>query len=241
MMNSSEQIGELAAALAKAQSEIQNPAKESVNPHFKNSYADIASGLNAVRPALSKHALAVVQVTRMDQDLLVLDTKIIHSSGQWIGSTYPVCKFPVAQQQMGSALTYSRRYALFAMVGIAGEDDDDGNEASKDKVPLRTHKPAPTRRSELDENPFPGDEPSFQPGPDDPTQQNIKTYISMFKEDLSHAQSVNDVRPMWAAGEYAREKLGIVKGSTVYTELYGLWMERGKQLAAQTHVMQAAE
>lgn len=153
-MNTSSEINEISAALAKAQAEIQNPAKDHVNPHFKNNYADLTAGLNAVRPALSKHGLAVIQATQMDGDLLSLETRIVHASGQWIASLYPVCKFPVAQQQMGSALTYSRRYALFALVGIAGEDDDDGNEASQDKVPAKpASRPTPVDRR-ADPTPF---------------------------------------------------------------------------------------
>ena len=128
-MQTSDQINEIAAALAKAQGELENPTKGKDNPHFKAKYADIADGLNAVRPILSKHGICVVQPTEIVDDGVILHTRLIHSSGQWIASTYPVSKFAL-HQQMGAAMTYAKRQALFSMVGIAGEaDDDDGNAA----------------------------------------------------------------------------------------------------------------
>lgn len=135
-MNTSTEINELAKALASAQAEIRNPKKDALNPHFKSNYADLAGGLDCVRPALAKHGLSVVQSTGMDGDMMMLTTRLLHASGQWIESIYPVAKFPAPQQQVGSALTYSRRYSLFAMVGVAGtDDDDDGNVANTVKTP----------------------------------------------------------------------------------------------------------
>lgn len=141
-MNSSEQINEIATALAKAQGEIANPAKEAENPHFRSRYADLAAGINAVKNALSANGIAVVQATFMSEDVMMLSTRLVHSSGQWFGSEYPVIKFPCKHQEAGSALTYSRRYALFALAGIAG-DDDDGNEASKSETPAPKRRAAP--------------------------------------------------------------------------------------------------
>lgn len=140
-MNTSEAINEIAGALAKAQAAIQNPKKESENPHFKSRYADLATGIDAVRLALAAQAIVIMQATHMDGELMMLETRLVHASGQWVGSTYPVCRFPARQQEVGSALTYARRYSLFALVGIAG-DDDDGNEASKAETP------APAKRKE---------------------------------------------------------------------------------------------
>lgn len=134
-MNTSQEINELAKALAAAQAEIRNPQKEALNPHFKSRYTDLAGGLDAVRPVLAKHGLAIVQSTDMEGDMMMLTTRLLHSSGQWIESVYPVARFPAQHQQIGSALTYSRRYSLFALAGVAGtDDDDDGNDASKDKI-----------------------------------------------------------------------------------------------------------
>lgn len=123
-MNTSDDIGALASALAKAQGEIQNPHKDAVNSHFRSRYADLSGGLEAIRPALAKHELAFVQTTARNGDDLALITRLMHASGQWIESTYPVCKIGPRQIEMGSALTFARRYALFALVGIAGSDDE---------------------------------------------------------------------------------------------------------------------
>lgn len=128
---SSDRIDAISAALAKAQGQMANPTKGAVNPHFKSQYADLSAGLNAVRAALSANSIAIVQTTRMESEVLMLDTMLAHASGQWIASQWPVVKLPAAPQVIGSALTYARRYTLFALVGIAGEgEDDDGNAAS---------------------------------------------------------------------------------------------------------------
>lgn len=144
-MKTSDQIDAIAAALAKAQAEIKNPTKDSINPHFKSRYVDLASGLEAVRATLSKNGIAVIQSTTVENLFITLETRLAHSSGQWISCTYPVIQFPAKQQEIGSAITYARRYSLFGLVGIAGDDDDDGNEASKrDTAPPAKQPPKPT-------------------------------------------------------------------------------------------------
>ena len=131
-MRTSDEINELAAALAKAQGVIANPDKGKVNPHFKSRYADIADGLEVIRPALSAQGLAFVQTTEVDRNAdVLLTTRLIHASGQWIESDYPVGRAG-DHQKLGASLTYAKRQSLFALVGVAGAlDDDDGNEASK--------------------------------------------------------------------------------------------------------------
>src|SRR5512145_1177103 len=138
MPRSSETVAALAAALAKAQAELVNPEKSltatirGVRPgegerSFR--YAPLASGLDIVRKTLGQHEIATVQTTALDRDagVINLTTMLAHASGEWIASDWPVC--PVADiaspQRMGAALTYARRYALFTLVGIAGEDDLD--------------------------------------------------------------------------------------------------------------------
>jgi hypothetical protein len=138
VQRSSESIGAIASALAKAQSELTNPEKSLVatirspfprEGDFTFRYASLASGLDLVRKALGKYEIATVQTTSIDQDagLIRLTTVLAHSSGEWVSSDWPVC--PVAEtaapHKMGAALTYARRYALFTLVGIAGEDDLD--------------------------------------------------------------------------------------------------------------------
>ena len=138
MHQSSESFAALAAALAKAQAHLVNPEK-SLTATIAGSrpgeatrsfrYAPLSSGLEIVRKTLSEHEIAVMQTTAVDQAsrMLTLTTMLAHSSGEWIASYWPVCS--VAEignpQRMGAALTYARRYGLFTLVGIAGEDDLD--------------------------------------------------------------------------------------------------------------------
>jgi hypothetical protein len=138
MQRSSESIASLAAALAKAQAVIVNPEKSLVGTIRSDDpneaervfrYAPLSTGLDIVRKTLGEHEIAVVQTTAIDQSagIVNLRTMLAHSSGEWIASDWPVC--PVSEtttpNRMGAALTYARRYALFTLVGIAGEDDLD--------------------------------------------------------------------------------------------------------------------
>jgi ERF superfamily len=138
MHRSSETIGAIAAALAKAQGELTNPEKSLIatirspfppEPDQTFRYASLASGLDIVRKSLGQHEIATVQTTAIDQDSgqIRLTTLLAHASGEWISSDWPVCAVSetATPQRMGAALTYARRYALFALVGIAGEDDLD--------------------------------------------------------------------------------------------------------------------
>jgi hypothetical protein len=148
--SSSESIGTIAAALAKAQAELTNPEKSLVatirSPFPREGdrtfrYAPLSSGLDIVRKSLGRHEIATIQATAIDKDggLLRLTTVLAHSSGEWISSEWPVCQITdiASAQRMGAALTYARRYALFTLIGIAGEDDldapDPGN-VSKSEV-----------------------------------------------------------------------------------------------------------
>src|SRR3989454_4925271 len=136
--SSSESIGTIAAALAKAQAELTNPEKSLVatirSPFPREAdrtfrYAPLSSGLDIVRKSLGRHEIATIQATGIDKEagLLRLTTVLAHSSGEWISSEWPVCQISdiASAQRMGAALTYARRYALFTLVGIAGEDDLD--------------------------------------------------------------------------------------------------------------------
>jgi hypothetical protein len=137
VQRSSESIGTIAAALAKAQAQLVNPEKSlvatirseglrGVERTFR--YAPLSSGLDIVRKTLSQHEIATVQTTSIDEaaGIVRLGSVLVHASGEWIASEWPVC--PIAEgspQRMGAALTYARRYSLFTLVGIAGEDDLD--------------------------------------------------------------------------------------------------------------------
>jgi hypothetical protein len=138
MQRSSETIGAIAGALAKAQIELQNPEKSLIatirSPFPREDdrsfrYASLSSGLDLVRKSLGRHEIATVQTTSIDDaaGLIRLTTTLAHSSGEWVSSDWPVCPVSetAAPHRMGAALTYARRYALFTLVGIAGEDDLD--------------------------------------------------------------------------------------------------------------------
>jgi ERF superfamily len=138
MHRSSESIAALAAALAKAQMVLTNPEKSLTGtvpssrydePGRTFRYAPLSSGLDIVRKALGEHGIATLQTTTIDQRIqtVSLTTVLAHASGEWIASDWPVCALSdmAAPRRMGAALTYARRYALFTLVGIAGEDDLD--------------------------------------------------------------------------------------------------------------------
>jgi hypothetical protein len=149
IMRSHDCIAQLACALAKAQIELVNPPK-SLTAHFDGNgggshgqsyrYAPLSAGLDIVRKTLGKHEIAVLQTTDMDRDsgLVVLTTTLAHGSGEWIAARWPVC--PIADlpepKLMGAALTYARRYGLFTLVGLAGEDDFDAPDAVRPDVGL---------------------------------------------------------------------------------------------------------
>jgi hypothetical protein len=159
MHRSSEMIGNISGALAKAQAELTNPEKSltaTIRSPFPREadrtfrYAPLSSGLDIIRKSLGRHEIATIQSTEIDKEagLLRLITILAHSSGEWISSEWPVC--PVADiataQRMGAALTYARRYALFTLVGIAGEDDLDAPDLGGDPTPS-ANLPQPGRQS----------------------------------------------------------------------------------------------
>lgn len=139
----SEKIGALAEALAKAQGAMSSPAKtkrakiESQKGSYSYTYADLADVIEATRKPLADNGLSCCQIISYDGQALLLTTQLQHASGEWLRSTYPL---PLHQrpQDQGSAITYARRYALCALLGIAAEDDDDGAAA-------QAAKPAPAR------------------------------------------------------------------------------------------------
>jgi hypothetical protein len=176
MHRSSDTIATIAAALAKAQVELTNPEKSLVatirSPFPREAdrtfrYAPLSSGLDIVRKSLGRHEIATIQATEIDKQagLLRLTTILAHSSGEWVSSEWPVCQITdiASAQRMGAALTYARRYALFTLVGIAGEDDldapdlgaapkppaglpdppDHGKQANAQATPARPRAPLP--------------------------------------------------------------------------------------------------
>jgi len=129
----SEHINDLAAALVKAQAAMKPAIKDATNPHFKSKYADLAAIWDACRDALTSNGLSVVQMPTdsAEPNRVALVTMLLHTSGQYLSTTVSTKLTQETAQGVGSALTYLRRYALAAMVGIVADEDDDGNAASQ--------------------------------------------------------------------------------------------------------------
>lgn len=127
-MRKSESIKNIALALSKFQSEVENPKNTADNPYYKSKYAPLQDVLNTVRPLLSKHGLSIVQSPSGDGERISIHTMLIHESGEWIEFDPLVLKAEkITPQGAGSAITYGRRYSLSAVLGISSEDDDDAN------------------------------------------------------------------------------------------------------------------
>jgi hypothetical protein len=163
VQRSSDTIGTIAAALAKAQAQLVNPEKSLVGTIRSEAagvaersfrYAPLSSGLDIVRKTLSQHEIATVQSTSIDETagIVRLSTVLAHASGEWIASDWPVCAISetTTPHRMGAALTYARRYALFTLVGIAGEDDLDAPDLLSPAAPkIKTDGPAGNKKDRL--------------------------------------------------------------------------------------------
>jgi len=184
-------IGTLAGALAKAQAEMRNPAFDRVNPHFKNRYATLSAHLDAVRGPLSKHGIALIRTTATPAiGQVTVGTLICHSSGEWLSCEMSA---PCGQkiQEAGSQITYLRRYCLAAVLGIVGDEDDDGEQDRKARP--QDARPEP-RRSE------PASEPVF----------STADAKGLAKALASKGISLSDLRA-------AMEKAGLSGGEDVTT------------------------
>lgn len=140
-MNKSESIKNLTKALSLFQGEVQNPKNTADNPYFKSKYAPLQEVLSLVRPLLARHGLTIIQSPSGDGREVAIKTILAHESGEWIEFD-PLVLNPekTTPQGIGSAITYGRRYSLSAALGIASEDDDDGNEASNPKETAKDNK-----------------------------------------------------------------------------------------------------
>ena len=130
MITMSEEIGKLATALVKAQAEVESALKFSTNPHYGSPYADLTSVLTAIKPALAKHGLAMVQYPGYGGDIVTMITVLIHESGEWLQS--PVASIPITKKDPHGAMsgiTYLRRGCASSLMALIA-DDDDGNEAT---------------------------------------------------------------------------------------------------------------
>lgn len=144
MINKSEQITNLASALLKAQQDIGTALKTASNPYFKSSYADLSAVIDAVKEPLNKHGIAFLQAVDKGEsgEMPVIDTILLHESGQYLSTRTPVfCAKPNDPQAFGSGITYSKRYALQALLGLPTEDDDGNAATPKNGKPETKPKP----------------------------------------------------------------------------------------------------
>jgi hypothetical protein len=160
----SDAINELAAALSKAQGQMVDALKDSSNPFFHSKYADLASVWDACRKPLSTNGLAIVQSVSCKDGIYSIETMLSHASGQFVSETLTLIVKEPTMQGIGSAITYGRRYQLAAFVGVAPDDDDDGNAASgKTVAKTEPVKPAPKPALKAEMQPTPETTPPTQP------------------------------------------------------------------------------
>jgi hypothetical protein len=199
-MQSSEQMNELATALCAAQAEMQAAKKESVNPHLRSKYADLASIWEAIRVPLTKNGLSVAQVFEADhgEGEVLVRTVLMHKSGQSISSAL---RLPIAKrdpQGVGSAITYARRYGLSAIVGATADDDDDAAAA----MPGGRPKPAQPPRPDNDPPKTANHPPAQAPNGDMATQPQIKALFGLGKAlGLADKNSLLKALNGWLARE----------------------------------------
>jgi len=148
-MNQSDQLDQLAPALAAAQASLNAAKKDKVNPHFKSQYATLQSVWDSAREVLAPNGLSVIQTfEKTDGKLMDIRTTLLHKSGQWMAGVLSLAPQQANPQGIGSAITYGRRYALAAILGIVADEDDDGNQAShSDDSPRQASRPQPAPQS----------------------------------------------------------------------------------------------
>jgi len=192
----SEEIGEIAGALSTAQGSFKTIERKCVNPFFKSKYADLAAINDGTKVALKDNNLAVTQVIIPDDEKAIVESRLLHKSGQWIISTCKLKPKATDPQSMGSAITYARRYSLSALLNIATEDEEDGNSASatQKKAPLKQERSQPQQEHNpfLDEEPKPTGQVPMQEGIPAPITQAqmraIQTMLGKMEIDDDYAR-----------------------------------------------------
>lgn len=212
-MRKSDSIDLLATALSAAQAEITGAIKESENPFFDSTYADLASVWDAIRGPLSKNGLCVVQSLDMFDSRAVLSTLLAHKSGQWIESVIELAPSKRDAQGWGSVITYMRRYSLAAIVGVA-QIDDDGNAASeqpkyaaqRQSVAKKQQAPKPQPKPKTNGN---GPQVSERTSPNTPTEKGTPSPLPVAQPTFTkRSGGYNDFVP--TEGLYKGTRLGDV-------------------------------
>lgn len=220
MHRSSESVAAIATALAKAQTELSNPEKAMVGTVYNVRsdspqsfrYASLSSGLDIVRKTLGGQQIAIAQTTDIDRvnGMVNLTTVLLHTSGEWISSEWPVCQLSEtsAPRRMGAALTYARRYALFSMVGIAGEDDLDAPDLTNDRP--RDDKAAEARLAPISGiEPAPDRSTQFRTG--NPTIPPVREKLGADDSAALRAQLIQDVETLAQDDDLQPRAIAILK------------------------------
>lgn len=179
-------LKDLVASLLKARAKIKNPPKDSINPHFKSRYADLATVLDTVTGPLLENNLLLVQLPCEMDDAPALTTRLLHVSGEWIETTIKLRPAKADPQGVGSATTYARRYAVLAVLGITADDDDDGNAASRPTQQSQQAKPQGT--------PYPQ-----KPSDDGVDAKTVSRFVGLFAK-CETRQDYQDVCEQITAG-----------------------------------------
>lgn len=216
-MLQSENINELAKALATAQGKMKAAAFNKTNPHFKNKYADLTAVIDAARAPLSESGLAWSQTPEMQDGAFCLVTRLMHSSGQWIAGQYPL-PAQATPQQLGSALTYAKRYSLAAIIGMSSDEDDDAEGARKEGqvTNIKRDNPSVTRAEDISDA-----RPRYNSAGDridwidtsgvdvvrrPPSKPETRTFSEKLLREMESIESANDLEG-WAAQESVRERV----------------------------------
>ena len=201
-MKTSEQLNELAEALASAQGEFQNPERNRevevqtrTGGKYKFRYSTLDCVMDAARPVLSKHGLSIAQFPSTHDGRLTVTTRLMHKSGQWLENELGVPSSTANPQEIGSAITYLKRYSYCSLLGIASEEDDDGNAASGNHI---------TGQKDRDRKPPPRQAEKQPPPPD--AEPSLVAYISgcTNKDQLLNAIDRIKGEPITKRGEYTK-------------------------------------
>ena len=214
----SEQINELAAALAKAQASIPNATMDKVNPHFRSKYASLASVIDSMRKPLSENGIAVTQTMTLRDDGFILATTLLHASGQWIATEYPLPAV-ARPQEMGSALTYARRYSLSALICNAADEDDDGEgaERGKQRIEATARKPKPPAPNPMQPTQAAPEPPPTDPGYD-PQTGEVMAFEDAMPEEPEPPAANREVAAVLSLKATARE--AAMRGEDVFKVFY---------------------
>jgi len=214
-MEMSESIGELAAALAKSQAVMRHAPKLGVNPHFKSRYADLAGVIDACREALAANGVAVFQPVTVEGKTVTVRTVLAHSSGQWMACAMSAEARAAGPQEIGSVVTYLRRYGLAAMAGVASDDDD--GEAASGRPSLRREAPADKAARQAGHHPsWEGERASFcaKLGEMGTTYEEVKALMaSTNRPKPSEMDSARRAALLaWLGGDDAKARLAALRG-----------------------------